>query len=111
VKPVVFIGDALVRLRNLPDNPRRDMGFQIDRLQNGLEPDDWKPMVTIGVGVSEVRVRDVSGAFRVIYTAKLADAVYILHAFQKKTQSTTQRDLDLDLAAKRFGELMRKVRT
>ncbi len=107
MKPVIFLGSSLTQLRAFPDHPRRDMGFQIDRLQHGLEPDDWKPMATIGVGVREIRVRDGTGAYRVIYTARIADAVYVLHAFQKKTQATAQRDLDL--AAKRLRDLMRKV--
>ena len=64
-------------------------------------------MKTIGVGVREIRVRDAAGAFRVIYIATLADAVYVLHAFQKKTQATAQRDLDL--ATGRFKELMRRI--
>jgi phage-related protein len=74
-------------------------------VQRGLEPDDWKPMPAVGPGVREVRVRDKAGAFRVIYTATFAEAVYVLHAFQKKTQATPKRDLDL--AAARLRELRR----
>lgn len=76
------------------------------RVQRGLEPFDWKPMPTVGSGVREIRVRDDSGAFRVLYIAKLEDAVYVLHCFQKKTQATAKRDLDL--AAKRYRELMKE---
>ena len=57
-----------------------------------------------GKGVEEIRVRDDSGIYRVIYTARLADAVYVLHAFQKKTQTTAKRDIAL--ASKRYAELM-----
>jgi phage-related protein len=108
MKLVSFIGNSLDEVRSFPDNARREVGFQIDRLQRGLDPDDWKPMKTIGAGVREIRVRDASGAFRVIFIATLEDAVYILHAFQKKTEATSKRDLDL--ATARFRELMRRER-
>jgi phage-related protein len=71
------------------------MGFQLSQVQLGHDPDDWKPMKTVGPGVREVRVRERSGAFRVIYLAALPDRVLVLHAFQKKAQQTTQKDLDL----------------
>lgn len=108
MKPVSFIGNSLDEVRSFPDSARREVGFQIDRLQRGLDPDDWKPLKTIGAGVREIRVRDASGAFRVIFIATLKDAVYILHAFQKKTEATSKRDLDL--ATARFRELMRRER-
>jgi phage-related protein/predicted XRE-type DNA-binding protein len=95
MRPVVFLGDSLGRLRALPQRARRDTGFQLDRVQRGLEPDDWKPMTTIGPGVKEIRVRNASGAFRVTYVASFAEAVYVLHAFQKKTRRTTERDLEI----------------
>jgi len=95
MKPVSFLGDSLDKLRSFPDEVRRDLGFQIDRLQRGLDPMDWKPMKNVGVGVREIRVRDATGAYRVIYIATFVDALYILHAFQKKTQATSKRDLDL----------------
>jgi phage-related protein len=95
MKPVVFLGDSLSDLRAFPEAARRDAGFQLDRVQRGLDPQDWKPMPTVGSGVREVRVRDATGGFRVIYIATLADAVYVLHAFAKKTQRTSQRDLTL----------------
>ena len=82
---------------------RREAGFQLDHVQCGLNPDDWKPMKTIGPGVREIRIKDKVGAFRVIYVATFADAVYVLHAFQKKTQATSLQDIRL--AALRFREL------
>ena len=106
VKPIEFLGDSLPRLREFPDDAKRDAGYQLDRVQHGLQPDDFKPMPTIGKGVEEIRIRDESGAYRVIYTARLADAVYVLHAFQKKTQATSKRDIDL--AKQRFALLDRK---
>jgi len=107
MKPVSFVGDSLDAIRSFPDGARREAGFQIERVQRGLDPDDWKPMKTVGAGVREIRVRDAAGAFRVIYIATLADAVYVLHAFQKKSQATSKRDLDLAIA--RFKDLMRRA--
>lgn len=52
-------------------------------------------MQSVGVGVREIRIRDAAGAFRVLYVAHLADEVYVLHAFSKKTQQTAKRHLDL----------------
>lgn len=104
-KPVEFIGSALTDLRNFPPSARRAAGFQIDKVQHGEEPDDWKPMKIVGNGVQEIRIQDEAGAFRVIYIAKLKDAVYVLHCFQKKTQKTSPQDIAL--ANKRYNELMR----
>lgn len=106
VKPIEFLGDSLRSLREFPDDAKHDAGYQLDRVQHGLQPDDFKPMPTIGKGVEEIRVRDDSGAYRVIDTARLADAVYVLHAFQKKTQATSKRDIEL--AKQRFVLLSRK---
>lgn len=79
----------------------------INSMQNGQEPDDWKPMNTVGPGVKEIRIRDAAGVFRIIYVAKFADAVYVLHCFQKKTAKT--RKADLDLAAKRYRDLLKEI--
>jgi len=98
VRAVVFLGDSLSRLREFPESARATAGFQLHQLQLGLDPDDWKPMGSIGPGVREIRIRDASGAFRVIYLAKLEDRVLVLHAFQKKTQRTAQKDIDLAAA-------------
>ncbi|HMK79345.1 MAG TPA: type II toxin-antitoxin system RelE/ParE family toxin [Xanthobacteraceae bacterium] len=95
MKPVVFLGASLEDLRAFPERARRDAGFQLDRVQRGLDPDDWKPMQTVGPGAREIRVRDASGAFRVVYVATFKAAVYVLHAFVKKGQRTAQRDLTL----------------
>jgi phage-related protein len=105
MKPVRFIGDALKCLREFPDNARQDAGRQIDRVQRGMQPFDFKPMPSIGKGVEEIRVWDDAGTFRVIYTARLADAVYVLHVFQKKTQETSKRDIEI--AKVRFNQLIR----
>lgn len=105
MKPVTFLGGSRADIRAFPDDARREAGVQLDRLQRGLDPNDWKPMASIGAGVREIRVREASGAFRVIYIAFRDEAVYVLHAFVKKTQATLKRDLDL--AAARLKELTR----
>jgi phage-related protein len=79
-----------------------------DKVQCGLQPDDFKPMPTIGKGVEEIRIRDDSGIYRVLYTARFADPVFVLHAFEKKTQHTSQRDIAI--AKARFSEMMRDRR-
>lgn len=106
VKPIEFLGDSLRSLRRFPDDAKQDAGYQLDRIQNGLQANDFKPMPTIGKGVEEIRMRDDTDAYRVIYTARLADAVYVLHAFQKKAQATSKRDIEL--AKQRFDQLTRK---
>ena len=88
MKPVRFLGDSLQRLRDFPVDARQDAGYQLDKVQRGLQPDDFKAMPTIGKGVEEIRIRDDSGIYRVIYTARLANVMFVLHAFQKKSQRT-----------------------
>lgn len=99
-KPVEFLGTALKDLKAFPEAPRREAGFQLDKVQHGERPDDSRPMPIIGPGAAEIRIHDAAGAYRVVYVAKFDDAVYVLHAFQKKTQQTSQSDLDL--ARKRY---------
>lgn len=102
MKPVSFLGDSLARLRDFPDDARAEAGYQLSQVQLGNDPDDWKPMATIGPGVREIRVRERSGVFRVIYLATLADRVLVLHAFTKKTQQTARKDIEV--AARRLRE-------
>ena len=107
-KPIEFRGTSLDDLRAFPLMARREAGFQLDRVQCGQDPDGWKPMSSIGAGVREVRITDSAGAFRVIYVAKFASAVYVLHCFHKKTQRTSKRDVEL--AVQRYRELLREMR-
>jgi len=100
MKPAIFLGSSQDDLRAMPDTVRRDLGVELMRVQLGGDPLDFKPMPTVGAGAYEIRVSDTDGAFRVIYVAKFADAVYVLHAFQKKTRKTAQTDIDI--AAKRY---------
>lgn len=107
MKPIEFVGTALDDLREFPAGARRESGYQLDRVQQGLDPSDWKPMPTVGSGVREIRIRAQDGAFRVIYVAKLGSSIYVLHCFQKKSQQTAETDLDL--AAKRFRQLVARI--
>lgn len=103
-KPLVFIGSSRDALREFPRLARQEAGDQPYQVQCGLDPKDWKPMAGVGPGAREVRVRDETGAFRVIYVANLPEAVYVLHAFQKKTRATADRDVRL--AASRLREVL-----
>jgi phage-related protein len=104
VRPVRFLGDSLKCLRDFPKDARQDAGYQLDKVQRGDQPDDSKPMPVIGSGVEEIRVSSSSGAYRVIYLARQAEAVYVLHAFHKKTQATPKKDLGI--AKRRFRQLL-----
>lgn len=95
MKRIEFLGNSLEKLREFPEVARKEAGVQLHKVQLGLEPSDWKPLSAVGPGVREIRIREETGAFRVLYVARIADAVYVLHAFQKKTQQTAKRELDL----------------
>jgi phage-related protein len=107
MKPVEFRGTALRDLRDFPNTAMRDAGHQLDKVQRGLEPDDFKPMPSIGAGAMELRIWDETGTFRVVYAAKFEDAIYVLHCFQKKTPQTAQKDIEL--ASKRFKQLLKEI--
>ena len=94
MKRIQWLGDSRERIREFPDAAKHEAGYQLERVQAGKEPTDWKPMSSVGLGVYEIRVRE-GGAFRVIYVAKFPEAVYVLHAFQKKTGRTSKADTDL----------------
>lgn len=106
MKDIYFCGGALDDLRFFPETARREAGFQLDKVQRGLNPDDWKPMSSIGVGVREIRIREDNGAFRVMYVTKFKDSICELHCFQKKTQKTSSSDINL--ALKRYKELAKE---
>lgn|SRR5574340_563246 len=99
MKALWFVGSSQDDLRWFPLEAKRAAGFELWQVQRGLEPSDWKPVPTVGVGVSEVRVH-VLGEWRVIYVARFSDAIYVLHCFQKKTQKTSRKDIEL--ARKRY---------
>lgn len=105
MKPIVFVGDSLKRLREFPPDAMHDVGYQLEKVQRGHQPDDFKPMPSVGKGVEEIRIWEDAGTYRVIYTARMADAVYVLHAFQKRTQATSKRDVDI--ARQRLAQVVR----
>ena len=101
-KPVVWLGASRAAVRTFPEAPRQIVGHELFQVQQGLEPSNWKPMPSVGAGVLELRVQ-VGGAFRVLYVATFADAIYVLHAFEKRSRRAPQ--VDLDLARKRLRDL------
>lgn len=102
MKPLKFIGSSLADLSDFPDAARRAAGFELWQVQSGLMPSDFKPMFDVGPGAYEIRVR-VIGEWRVIYVARFESAVYVLHAFQKKTQKTPKADMEL--ARRRYKQV------
>jgi phage-related protein len=98
LKPVIFIGGSKSTIKRFPEEARGDSGWQLQAVQNGKDPTDWKPMPSIGPGVKEIRVHRPH-EHRVIYTAHFPEAVYVLHAFEKKTQQTPQRHIDIARSA------------
>lgn len=106
MKDIRFCGRSLEVLRGFAADAKREAGYQLDRVQRGLEPTDWKPMPSIGSGVREIRIMH-EGQYRIIYVAKFADTVCVLHAFQKKTQKT--RKQDIDAAKQALRQLLKEV--
>ena len=102
MKQITFVGTTLKNIRDFPETAKRITGFQLRSIQRGDEPDDWKPMTSIGMGVREIRIH-VDGEFRVIYVANIGSEIYVLHAFRKKTQKTEKKDIDM--AKKRLKEI------
>ncbi len=108
MKEIEFLGDSLKVISLFHKDARQNAGRQLANVQKGNQPDDFKPMPEVGKGVEEIRIRDEAGIYRVMYTARLADAVYVWHSFQKKTMRTSR--LDIDIAKERFKRLMRGER-
>ena len=102
-KPLAFVGSSREDLRSFPADARRRAGFELDQVQRGLLPTDWKPMTSIGSGVMEIRIH-TGVEHRVFYVAKFEEAVYVLHAFEKKGQKTSKRDIEFGRA--RLSELL-----
>ena len=98
MKAVTWMGSSKEDLIAFPVDARREAGYQLERVQHGDEPQNWKPMASIGPGVREIRIREDSGAFRVIYLATRPEGIYVLHCFQKKSQQTSKQDLALSKA-------------
>ena len=107
LKPLAFVGNSREELRAFPVDARRRAGFELDQVQRGLSPTDWKPMTSIGSGVFEIRI-DTGVERRVFYVAKFQEAVYVLHAFEKKQQRTSKRAIEL--GRERLSELLAQRR-
>ena len=103
LRPIHWLGSSLDDIRAMPEAARRDIGVELTLVQGGDPPTDWKPIRGVGAGVMEIRVHR-PGEFRVIYVAKFAEAVYVLHAFGKKSQKTPKADLDL--AKRRYAQML-----
>ena len=107
MKPIEFCGQSLEAIRCFPVAAKRECGHQLEKVQRGLDPNDWKPVSQVGPGVREIRVQD-RGQFRVIYVAKFEDAIYVLHAFQKKAQQI--RKTDMDSARREYQSVLRSFK-
>ena len=107
-KDILWMGSSYADLLAFPKATRREAGFQLGKVQAGLEPTDWKPFDEVGAGTREIRISDARGIFRVMYVAKFEEAVYVLHCFQKKTQATSKQDKDIATARYRAVANARK---
>ena len=91
-KQILWVGSAYDDLLAFPKDARKEAGFQLGKVQAGLDPADWKPFDEVSAGTREIRIRETSGVYRVMYVAKFEEAIYVLHCFQKKTQATSKQD-------------------
>lgn len=92
---IEFVGSSLEDLRNWPKEAKMEAGYQLDNVQRGNPPDDWKPMKSVGLGVREIRIEESDRAWRVMYVHKIEDTVHVLHCFQKSSQKTERSDIDI----------------
>lgn len=93
-KPLKWVGSSRDDLRRFPENARVVAGFQLRRVQSGLDPNDWKPMPSVGPGVREIRIH-TGLEHRVLYVAKFAEGIYVLHVFEKRSRKTAMADVDV----------------
>ncbi len=107
MKPVKWLGTSRKDIKAFSPEARQIAGQELALVQHGLDPSDWKPMAAIAVGVREIRIH-TQIENRVIYLAKFADAIYVLHAFTKKTEKTDQRDINI--AKSRLAALVEEKR-
>jgi phage-related protein len=108
-KTIYWIGSSYKDLLSFPVEAKRDAGYQLHRIQNGLEPEDWKSFQSVGVGVKEIRINEGGNAFRIMYVAKFAEKIYVLHSFEKKTQKT--RSKDIELAKARYNAVVKEEKS
>ena len=103
-KQIRWVGSAYDDLLAFPKDARKEAGFQLGKVQGGLDPADWKPFDDVGAGTREIRIRDANGIYRVMYVAKFEESIYVLHCFPKKTQATNKQDKDI--AAARYRAVL-----
>jgi len=107
MKPIKWLGNTNQIIKHYPANARREIGYNLDKVQRGLDPFDWKPMNSVGQGVKEIRVHE-ENEYRVLYVAKFQEMVYVLHSFVKKTKVTAQKDKAL--GKQRYLEVLKMRR-
>ncbi len=105
-KPIYWVGTSYKDLLEFPNIAKQDAGYQLHRIQNGLDPENWKSFQTVGIGVREVRISEEGNIFRVMYVTKFADKIYVLHSFQKKTHKTSPKDIHI--AKTRYSAIVHK---
>lgn len=108
MKSIVWLSVTYETIKVYPVNVRRETGYNLDKLQRGAEPSDWKPMTKIGPGVKEIRIHE-GNEYRILYVTKFKEAIYILHSFVKKTQQTTQKEMNI--GRKQYLEMLRMRRS
>ncbi|VAW67501.1 Phage-related protein [hydrothermal vent metagenome] len=108
-KSIYWVGSSYKDLLSFPVEARQEAGYQLHRVQNGLNPEDWKPFQTIGSGVKEIRINDGGNTFRIIYIAKFIEKIYVLHSFQKKSQKTSLKDIEI--AKVRFNAILQEEKS
>ena len=106
-KEIVWLGRSLADLLKFPEGARREAGQKLRRVQDGLEPTDYRPMRDVGPGVIEIRIH-IGGEYRLFYVARHAEAIFVLHVFEKKARKTAQHDISV--GRQRFREMMRWLR-
>ena len=108
-KPIYWIGTSLKDLLTFPEEVKREAGYQLHRIQNGLNPENWKPFQTVGAGTREIRISEDGNTFRVMYVAKFSNRIYVLHSFQKKSRKTSSQDINI--AKTRYGAILNEERS
>jgi len=105
-KNIIWMGSSKDDLRTFSREALHEAGFQLGQVQYGLEPSDWKPFNDIGAGTKEIRIRDKDGIYRILYVAKFEEGIYVLHCFQKKTESTSK--IDKEIAKARYCAIKKR---
>jgi phage-related protein len=108
-KPIDWRGSSLKDIKDdkiFTPSARKEAGHQLSQVQSGLEPDHWKPFEDVGAGTKEIIIDLDDGWFRVMYVAKFPEAIYVLHAFKKKTNTTSKHDKEV--ATKRYNAVIQE---